>query len=92
VTSIKKDDDPPVFSLNWQIYRISRSLTEPSTRVGLPKRSRTKWWIAFGVSVLSIATLFMVMPELVDVPKLTTCIGNKLTDILELITRTLSSI
>jgi hypothetical protein len=90
VISVKKDDDPPVFSLNWQIYRISRSLTEPSTRKELPKRSKAKWWIALGASMLSIATLFIVMPELADIPKLTTYIGSKLTDILELIRHTLS--
>jgi len=91
VTSAKKDDDPLIFSLNWQIYKISRSLMKPSTTEELPqKHSRTKLWIAFGVSMLSIATLFILMPELVGVPKLMAYIGNKLMGILELITRTLS--
>lgn len=65
---------------------------KPSTREEPPKHSKTKLCIAFGVSMLSIATLFIVMPELMDVPKLMAYIGNKLADILELITRTLSSI
>jgi len=91
MTSVKKDDDPLIFSLNWQIYKISRPLIKPSTTEELPqKRSRTKWWIVFGVVTLSIATLFILMPQLVDVPKLTTYIGNKLMGIVELVTRTLS--
>jgi hypothetical protein len=63
---------------------------KPSTREELPKRSKTKLWITLGVSMLSIAALLIIMPETADVPKLTTYIGNKLTDILELITRALS--
>jgi len=88
---MKKDDDPFIFSLNWQIYKISRSLIKPSTTEELPrKRSRTKLWIAFGVSMLSIATLLIIKPELADVPKLMAYIGNKLMGIVELIPRTLS--
>jgi len=88
---MKKDDDPFIFSLNWQIYKISRSLIKPSTtEEPLQKRSRTKLWIAFGVSMLSIATLLIIKPELADVPKLMAYIGNKLMGIVELITRTLS--
>jgi len=89
---MKKDEGPLIFSTNWQIYKISRPLMTPSTREELPpKRSKTKWWIAFGISILSIATLFIVMPELADAPSLLTYVGNKLMDVLELITRTLSS-
>ena len=64
---------------------------KPSTTEELPqKRSRMKLWIAFGVSMLSIATLLIIKPELADVPKLMAYIGNKLMGIVELITRTLS--
>lgn len=91
MTSVKKDDDPLIFSLNWQIYKTSRSLMRPSTGIDLPqKRSKRKLWIGFGVSMLSIATLFIVMPELADVPKLMAYVGNKLMGIVELVTRTLS--
>jgi len=88
---MKKDEDPPIFSTNWQIYRISPP-EKPLTREETPKkRSRTRLWVALGVSMLSIATLFIVMPEMANLPKLMAYLGNKLTDILELITRTLSS-
>lgn len=91
---VKKDEKPFIFSTNWKIYRLSHSLTRvrPLTKEELPpKHSKTKLWMAFGFSMLSIVTLF-IMPELTDVPKLMTYTGNKLMDILELITRTLSSI
>jgi len=91
LTSVKKDDDPLIFSLNWQIYKTSRSLMKPSTGIDLPQKgSKRKLWIAFGVSILSIATLLIIKPELVDVPKLMAYIGNKLMGIVELIPRTLS--
>jgi len=88
---VKKGDDPLIFSLNWQIYKISRPLIKPSTTEELPqKHPKRKLWIALGVSMLSIATLFILMPELGDLPKLMAYIGNKLMGIVELITRTLS--
>jgi len=88
---MKKHENPPIFSTNWQIYRISQSLKQLTREETPKKRSRTRLWVALGVSMLSIATLFIVMPEMADVPKLMAYLGNKLTDILELITRALSS-
>lgn len=99
VIGVEEEEKPFMFSTNWQIYRLSHSPTEVRLSTRLPqKRSRTKLWIAFGVSMLSIATYLLYLsylftaPELVDVSKLMTFIGNKLTGILELVTRTLSSI
>ena len=92
VIRVEKEEKPFMFSTNWKIYRLSHSPTKGRLSTILPqKRSRTKLWIAFGVSMLSIVTL-LIMPELTGVPKLMTYIGDKLTGILELVTRTLSSI
>jgi len=93
VIGVEEEEKPFAFSTNWQIYRLSHSPTEIRLSTKLPqKSSRTKLWIAFGVSMLSVVTLFIIMPELADVPKLMAHIGNKLTGILELVTRALSSI